>query len=96
VDPNRTEVFQPGPDGKLRPILGWHTTGPFDFGKWAHNIDWGGVGLDLATDMLGFASAGLELPMTAWKAAQLGARLGSVGIGVEKSVHDKLKRERRP
>ncbi len=46
-DPRRTEVYQPGPDGKLHPVPGWHTTGPFDFGTWSHNINWGGVGRDL-------------------------------------------------
>jgi len=40
-------VFQTGPDGKLHPIPGWHTTGPFDFPTWSHNIDWRGVGNDL-------------------------------------------------
>jgi hypothetical protein len=48
IDPQRIQVFQPGPDGKLHPIPGWHTTGPFDFGEWSHNIDWSGVAEDLA------------------------------------------------
>lgn len=52
-DPSRTEVFQRGPDGKLHPIPGWHTTGPFDFDIWARNIDWGGVGSDLTSIALG-------------------------------------------
>jgi hypothetical protein len=47
LDPSRTNVFQPGPDGKLHPIPGWRTTGPFDFETWSHNIDWNGVGKDL-------------------------------------------------
>jgi hypothetical protein len=47
IDPARTDVFRPGPDGKLHPIPGWHTTGPTDFDTWSHNIDWGGVGRDL-------------------------------------------------
>ena len=47
INPYRTDVFQPGADGKLHPIPGWHTTGPFDFDTWSHNIDWGGVGSDL-------------------------------------------------
>ncbi len=46
-DPSRTEVFQRGPDGKLHPIPGWRTTGPFDFKIWSDNIDWGGVATDL-------------------------------------------------
>lgn len=49
IDPSRTEVFRRGPDGKLHPIAGWHTTGPFAFGEWARNVDWRGVGDDLAT-----------------------------------------------
>jgi hypothetical protein len=48
IDPQRTQVFQPGPDGKLHPISGWHTTGPFDFGVWSHDINWPGVASDLA------------------------------------------------
>ena len=47
IDPSKTPVFQTGPDGKLHPIPGWHTTGPFDFGTWSHNIHWGGVAKDL-------------------------------------------------
>jgi hypothetical protein len=47
INPYRTDVFQPGADGKLHPIPGWHTTGPRDFGAWSHNIDWNGVGDDL-------------------------------------------------
>ena len=47
IDPSKTSVFQTGPDGKLHPIPGWHTTGPFDFGTWSHNIHWGGVAKDL-------------------------------------------------
>jgi len=49
IDPGRTGVFVRGPDGKLHPIAGWNTTGPFDAGAWAHNIDWTGVLRDLAT-----------------------------------------------
>jgi hypothetical protein len=56
-------VFQTGPDGKLHPIPGWHTTGPFAFGEWSHNINWGGVGKDLTKIGVGvasfFAGAGL-------------------------------------
>lgn len=47
IDPSKTSVFQTGPDGKLHPIPGWHTTGPFDFPTWSHNIHWGGVAKDL-------------------------------------------------
>lgn len=55
VDPLKTPVFQTGPDGKLHPIAGWRTTGPFDFGKWSHNIHWGGVVKDLTEIGLGVA-----------------------------------------
>lgn len=47
IDPSKTPVFQTGPDGKLHPVPGWRTTGPFDFGAWSHNIHWGGVAKDL-------------------------------------------------
>jgi hypothetical protein len=46
-DPYRTDVFPRGADGKLHPAPGWHTTGPFDFDAWSHNIDWDGVREDL-------------------------------------------------
>jgi hypothetical protein len=49
-------VFQKGPDGKLHPIPGWHTTGPFDFGVWSHNIRWGGVAKDLGEIGAGVAT----------------------------------------
>jgi hypothetical protein len=48
LDPSRTEVFQRGPDGELRPAPGWRTTGPFAFGEWSGQFDWGGVAGDLA------------------------------------------------
>lgn len=53
IDPSRTPVFQTGPDGKLHPIPGWHTTGPFDFRAWSHNIHWGGVANDLGKIVAG-------------------------------------------
>jgi len=63
IDPSRTDVFQTGPDGKLHPVPGWRTTGPFDFGKWAKKFDWGGVAgdlTDITTGALDFMSgAGL-------------------------------------
>jgi hypothetical protein len=43
IDSQRTPAFQPGADGKLHPVPGWKTTGPFDVGTWAKNIDWAGV-----------------------------------------------------
>ncbi|HXA40281.1 MAG TPA: hypothetical protein VNW53_14880 [Phenylobacterium sp.] len=54
-DPSKVDVFQPDPDGKLQPIPGWHTTGPFDFGTWSHNVNWGGVANDLANIGMGVA-----------------------------------------
>jgi hypothetical protein len=63
----RTDVFQRGADGKLHPIPGWHTTGPFDAGAWSHNIDWGGVGKDLgniasgAADFMGLGAGAAAL-----------------------------------
>lgn len=45
--PTPREVFQRGADGKLHPVAGYRITGPFDFGAWAHNIDWGGVVRDI-------------------------------------------------
>ena len=53
IDPARTPVFERGPDGKLQPVAGWHTTGPFDVGAWAHNIDWLGVVRDLGDIAVG-------------------------------------------
>lgn len=50
-----------GPDGKLHPVPGWRTTGPFDFGKWAKKFDWGGVAgdlTDITTGALDFMSGG--------------------------------------
>lgn len=61
IDPSRTPVFETGPDGKLRPIPGWTTTGPFEFGRWAHNVDWLGAGRDLAGVAAG-ALASMGLP----------------------------------
>jgi hypothetical protein len=46
-DPSRVDVFQRGADGKLHPIPGWHTTGPFDFDAWSHMVDAKGAGQDL-------------------------------------------------
>lgn len=76
LDPNKADVFQPGADGKLHPVQGWHTTGPFDVGQWAHNIDWKGVGHDLrGLALSSVMGAGADLPMTAIKALQTAARL---------------------
>lgn len=72
-DPRRTEVFQRGPDGKLHPVEGWHTTGPFAFGEWAKNVDWGGIAHDLGD--LGFDVATWLLP-TKSKFEKAGILLG--------------------
>lgn len=71
IDPSKTEVFQRGADGKLHPIPGWRTTGPFDFGTWAHNVDWMGVVRDLAK--IGLSSVG---------PAFAGRAMGATGLGV--------------
>jgi hypothetical protein len=78
IDPQRTDVFQRGPDGKLHPIPGWHTTGPFDFGTWAHNINWGGVGRDLG-DIAAGAAGGMSLGPV--KTLKDWLALGSAGYG---------------
>jgi hypothetical protein len=72
IDPSRTDVFRRGPDGKLHPITGWHTTGPFAFGEWAHNIDWGGVLRDVVSIAAG-AAAGGGTP-------GLASRMGALGV----------------
>jgi hypothetical protein len=61
IDPSKEEVFRPGPDGKLHPVDGWTTTGPFDLGRWTHNVDWTGVARDLGTIAAG-AMSGAGLP----------------------------------
>lgn len=61
LDPSRTDVFQRGPDGKLHPVPGWRTTGPFDFGDWSRMFDWGGVAgdlTDITTGALDFMGGG--------------------------------------
>lgn len=58
LDPSRTDVFERGPDGKLHPVPGWRTTGPFEFGDWSRRFDWGGVAGDL-TDITTGALDGL-------------------------------------
>ena len=69
IDPSKTPVFQTGPDGKLHPIPGWRTTGPFDFRAWSHNIDWGGVAKDLGGIVAGipafFGGVGLGADLLA-------------------------------
>ncbi|MDP3703363.1 MAG: hypothetical protein Q8R78_03150 [Candidatus Omnitrophota bacterium] len=61
IDPSKTEVFQNGPDGRLQPVPGWRTTGPFEFGKWSRMFDWGGVAgdlTDITTGALDFMAGG--------------------------------------
>jgi hypothetical protein len=87
-DPNRTEVFRRGPDGKLHPIDGWHTTGPFDGGVWARNIDWPGVGWDL-----GRIAAGAWSGMGAIKSAgDVAATLWSYGDALRSDLAEADKR----
>lgn len=71
-DPRRTEVFRRGADGKLHPVDGWTTTGPFDVERWLDNIDWLGAGRDLARIAAG-GLAGLGAP-------GLASRLGATGV----------------
>ena len=87
-DPRRTDVFRRGPDGKLHPIEGWHTTGPFDFGTWARNIDWGGVVTDLG-----------DIAAGAWGGVRgmnnIGDRVATLwgtGRAVQKDLEDAEKR----
>lgn len=84
IDPSRTDVFQRGPDGKLHPIPGWRTTGPFDFATWSHNIDWKGVGRDL--EAIGTAAATI---MTSGAPAALEALAldGIAGAGIKGAIH---------
>ena len=58
LDSQRTDVFQRGPDGKLHPVPGWTTTGPFDFGRWTRNINLPGVARDLALIAAGSIGGG--------------------------------------
>ncbi|TAJ70689.1 MAG: hypothetical protein EPO51_16500 [Phenylobacterium sp.] len=77
VDPSRTDVFRRGPDGKLHPIAGWHTTGPFAFGEWGRNIDWAGTAgdlADIATQSIG-AGALATLPSRMGLAGAMGGGL---------------------
>lgn len=79
-DPYRTEVFRRGLDGKLHPIEGWTTTGPFEFGRWARNIDWLGFAHDMA-DLGARALAGGGAPGLA---SRLGVT-GAAGRGLTRS-----------
>lgn len=83
IDPSKEEVFHPGPDGKLHPVDGWTTTAPFDLGRWAHNVDWTGVGRDLGTIAAG-AISGAGLPGLLSRRAAAGV----IGEGLTKA--DKL------
>jgi hypothetical protein len=79
-DPSRIDVFPRGPDGKLHPIAGWRTTGPFAFRTWSDEIDWNGVGQDLTRIAEGVLDA--EGVKGAWEAL-----LDAQGPGVKKAVH---------
>ena len=93
IDPNTTNVFQTGPDGKLHPFPGWHTTGPYDFEAWAHNVDWWGVTRDLGKILAGavasvapnLAPGATGLGVVGDGAATgkiAGAAAGSAGLGL--------------
>ena len=61
LDPSITDVFEPGEDGKLHPVPGWRTTGPFAVDDWLQRFDWDGVAQDLAgitTGALTFLAGG--------------------------------------
>lgn len=77
IDSSRTNVFREGPDGKLHPIEGWRTTGPWDPEAWSHNIDWKGVVQDLLT-IVSRSIVGAGLPGLASKRGIVGA----VGDGI--------------
>lgn len=88
IDPSRTDVFQRGADGKLHPVPGWRTTGPFDFDTWSHNIDWNGVGRDLGN--IGTWAATLLTGGEALAAPGALEALGLDGIlgsGVKGAIH---------
>lgn len=88
IDPARTEVFRRGPDGKLHPVEGWHTTGPLEFGKWAHNINWGGVlrdGLDTTAKVAGSLIAG---PIGGWEKAAILANLYLAGRDTQDDLQE--------
>jgi hypothetical protein len=89
LDPTRTDVFQPGPDGKLYPIPGWHTTGPFDVKAWNHNIDWGGVARDLGTVASG---AGDFLAAAGWAGDLLGTLGPKVAPAVTTGIKEAIER----
>lgn len=77
-DPRRTEVFKTGPDGKLHPVEGWTTTGPFEVDRWRKNIDWGGVADDLssiAIDSAGAMTLGFKSVFDLVNAASIGKSL---------------------
>ena len=88
-DPQRTDVFQPGPDGKLQPIPGWHTTGPFDFGTWSHNIDWPGVANDLGT----IASGAFDgLAAAGWAGDMVAAAGSKVAPAIETGIKEAIQK----
>ena len=88
IRPNLGEVFQHGADGQLRPVDGWHTTGPFDFSDWSHNINWRGVGEDLG-DIASGAIGGLGVGQLGEQVVKgLGLKIGpSVVRGIINGHH---------
>lgn len=76
-DSQRTNVFQRGADGKLHPIPGWTTTGPFDFGRWTRNINVPGVVRDLGLIAAGSIGGGGLQGLTSLRGAT-----GAAGAGL--------------
>lgn len=98
-DPRQTEVFRRGPDGKLHPIEGWTTTGPFEFGRWRDNIDWGGVADDLGGIVIDSASAmtlGFNSVLDLVNAAGLGKSVYERVQDAKKVEAERVRREGRP
>lgn len=98
-DPRQTEVFRRGPDGKLHPIEGWTTTGPFEFRRWRDNIDWGGVADDLGGIVIDSASAmtlGFNSVLDLVNAAGLGKSIYERVQDAKKVEVERARREGRP
>lgn len=75
LDPSRTEVFELGIDGKLHPVPGWRTTGPFDVGAWSKMFDWEGV----AQDLTGIGAGAIDFLAGGGLAAEV---LGGLGYRI--------------
>ena len=95
IDPRRTEVFRRGPDGKLHPIDGWRTTGPFEVGVWAKNVDWLGAGGDLVDIAAGVAGWIIPGRVRAAEKAGLLANFWNAGRDTANELHE-IDRRRQP